>query len=84
MLLIILVVTTRAYSWGVVHPICVYLGEDNVSWLLRFALYGVYIYSTHHNFGQVPYFLGVSIMRVTTTPCLMWPLEYGKNLTFDG
>ena len=63
----------QGFFMGVVHPVCVYLGEDNVSWLLRFTLSGVYICGAHYNLGWTPRFLSISITRVVATPSIMGP-----------
>ena len=69
---------------GVVHPVCIYLGEDNVSCLLRCAPCGVYTFGVHHSLRWMPRFLGISVMHMVALASLIRPPEYGKYLTLGG
>ena len=69
---------------GLVHPVHICLGENNVSRLLRFTLSGVYICGVHHSLGWSSRFLGMSIMHAVATPSLMGPPKYDKDLTLGG
>ena len=69
---------------GMVHPVCICISEDDVSWLLLRAPYGVYTCSVHHDLGWAPRFLCVSITRVATIPILISPPELVKTSPLVG
>ena len=65
-----------------VHSFCICLREDDVFRLSRCASYQVHIYLMRQSWRRTPRFLGISITLFVTSPNLLGPPKYSKDLLF--